>query len=87
MAPPYPFNIEIFVSADIRAPDLAELAARLRSEWPGHDRATAPADRPAAEAAIMGLYRLIGAARSARGTGGGVPARRPVSPSHRSHPR
>ncbi|GAA1556481.1 hypothetical protein GCM10009678_44410 [Actinomadura kijaniata] len=61
MGPPYPFNTEIFVSADIRAPGLAELAARLRSEWPGHDRATAPADRPAAEAAIIGLYRLIGA--------------------------
>ncbi|WP_192810243.1 hypothetical protein [Actinomadura rudentiformis] len=60
MAPPYPFNTEIFVSADLRAPDLAELAARLRSEWSGHDQATAPADRPAAEAAIVGLYRLIG---------------------------
>ncbi|WP_067832563.1 pentapeptide repeat-containing protein [Actinomadura kijaniata] len=61
MGPPYPFNTEIFVSADIRAPGLAEPAAHLRSEWPGHSRATAPADRPAAEAAIIGLYRLIGA--------------------------
>ncbi|MFG2004041.1 pentapeptide repeat-containing protein [Spirillospora sp. NPDC048911] len=61
MGLPYPFHTEISVSADIITPRLAELAARLRSEWPGHDRATAPADRPAAEAAIIGLYRLIGA--------------------------
>ncbi|TDB83179.1 pentapeptide repeat-containing protein [Actinomadura sp. KC216] len=62
MGPPYPFNTEIYVTADLRAPDLAELAGRLRSEWPGHDRATAPADRRTAEAAIIGLYRLIGVA-------------------------
>ncbi|WP_171064139.1 pentapeptide repeat-containing protein [Actinomadura soli] len=62
MGPPYPFNTEIYVLADARTPELAELAARLRSGWPGDARASAPADRPTAEAAIIGLYRLIGAA-------------------------
>ncbi|MFI0410321.1 pentapeptide repeat-containing protein [Actinomadura sp. 3N508] len=62
MGPPYPFNTEIHVSSDLRAPELVKLAYRLGHEWPGQARATAPADRPTAEAAIIGLYRLIGAA-------------------------
>ncbi len=35
-------------------------AAAVRAEWLGHLLSTAPADRPAAEAAICELYRLIG---------------------------
>lgn len=35
-------------------------AAAVRAEWLGHLLSTAPADRPAAEAAISELYRLIG---------------------------
>ncbi|MFI0445488.1 DUF6745 domain-containing protein [Actinomadura sp. 6N118] len=35
-------------------------AAEIRTEWLGHALSTQPADRPAAEAAISGLYRLIG---------------------------
>ncbi|KAB2343645.1 DUF6745 domain-containing protein [Actinomadura rudentiformis] len=35
-------------------------AARIRTEWLGHALSTQPADRPAAEAAISGLYSLIG---------------------------
>ncbi|WP_207933398.1 DUF6745 domain-containing protein [Actinomadura sp. GC306] len=35
-------------------------AAEIRAEWLGHLLSTAPADRPAAEAAISELYRLIG---------------------------
>ncbi|NVI93109.1 DUF6745 domain-containing protein [Actinomadura sp. BRA 177] len=35
-------------------------AADIRAEWLGHLLSTAPADRPAAEAAISELYRLIG---------------------------
>jgi hypothetical protein len=34
-------------------------AARIRDEWLGRTLSTPPADRPAAEAAISGLYRLI----------------------------
>lgn len=34
--------------------------AGIRAQWLGHLLATAPADRPAAEAAISELYRLIG---------------------------
>ncbi|WP_207946336.1 DUF6745 domain-containing protein [Actinomadura sp. 7K507] len=35
-------------------------AAAVRAEWLGHLLSTVPADRPAAEAAISELYRLIG---------------------------
>ncbi|WP_220039907.1 DUF6745 domain-containing protein [Nonomuraea aridisoli] len=35
-------------------------AAAIREQWLGHALSTRPADRPAAEAAISGLYRLIG---------------------------
>lgn len=35
-------------------------AARIREEWLGSALSTLPADRPAAEAAISGLYHLIG---------------------------
>ena len=35
-------------------------AAEIREEWLGWALSTLPADRPAAEAAISGLYRLIG---------------------------
>ncbi|WP_283139653.1 DUF6745 domain-containing protein [Rhizohabitans arisaemae] len=35
-------------------------AAEIREEWLGRLLSTSPADRPAAEAAISGLYRLIG---------------------------
>jgi hypothetical protein len=35
-------------------------AAEIREEWMGCALTTRPADRPAAEAAISGLYRLIG---------------------------
>jgi hypothetical protein len=35
-------------------------AADIREEWLGRALSTLPADRPAAEAAISGLYRLIG---------------------------
>ncbi|MFG2091622.1 hypothetical protein [Spirillospora sp. NPDC048824] len=35
-------------------------AADIRAEWLGHLLSTEPADRPAAEAAISELYRLIG---------------------------
>ncbi|MFA1552000.1 DUF6745 domain-containing protein [Actinomadura chokoriensis] len=35
-------------------------AAAIRAEWLGHLLCTEPADRPAAEAAISELYRLIG---------------------------
>ncbi|MFB4306329.1 DUF6745 domain-containing protein [Actinomadura sp. GTD37] len=35
-------------------------AAGIRAEWLGHLLSTEPADRPAAEAAISELYRLIG---------------------------
>lgn len=35
-------------------------AAEIRKEWLGWAFSTRPADRPAAEAAISGLYRLIG---------------------------
>jgi hypothetical protein len=35
-------------------------AAEIREEWLGWAFSTQPADRPAAEAAISGLYRLIG---------------------------
>ncbi|WP_093889095.1 DUF6745 domain-containing protein [Streptosporangium canum] len=37
-------------------------AAEIREEWLGRALSTLPADRPAAEAAICGLYRLIGLA-------------------------
>lgn len=37
-------------------------AADIREEWLGWALSTLPADRPAAEAAISGLYRLIGLA-------------------------
>ncbi|WP_219471585.1 DUF6745 domain-containing protein [Nonomuraea rhizosphaerae] len=37
-------------------------AAAIREEWLGSALSTLPADRPAAEAAISGLYRLIGLA-------------------------
>ncbi|WP_371784834.1 DUF6745 domain-containing protein [Streptosporangium subroseum] len=37
-------------------------AAEIREEWLGWALSTLPADRPAAEAAISGLYRLIGLA-------------------------
>lgn len=37
-------------------------AAAIREEWLGHASSTLPADRPAAEAAISGLYGLIGLA-------------------------
>ncbi|MFW6691034.1 DUF6745 domain-containing protein [Streptomyces sp. MAR4 CNX-425] len=36
-------------------------AVALRDEWLGHALSTLPADRPAAEAALTGLYRLAGA--------------------------
>ncbi|MEO3764311.1 DUF6745 domain-containing protein [Streptomyces sp. B8F3] len=37
------------------------LAVALRDDWLGHAFSTLPADRPAAEAAVTGLYRLVGA--------------------------
>ncbi|MEU8198889.1 DUF6745 domain-containing protein [Microbispora amethystogenes] len=37
-------------------------AAAIREEWLGHALSTRPADRPAAEAAISGLYGLLGLA-------------------------
>ncbi|NRQ38505.1 hypothetical protein HII36_42765 [Nonomuraea sp. NN258] len=37
-------------------------AATIREEWLGHALSTRPADRPAAEAAITRLYRLVGLA-------------------------
>ncbi|NDU76256.1 hypothetical protein GWI34_27040 [Actinomadura sp. DSM 109109] len=40
--------------------DAQREAAAVRAEWLGHLLSTAPADRPAAEAAISELYRLIG---------------------------
>ncbi len=36
-------------------------AVALRDDWLGHAFSTRPADRPAAEAALAGLYRLAGA--------------------------
>ncbi|MEV3921150.1 pentapeptide repeat-containing protein [Actinomadura coerulea] len=59
MALPCPFNTEIYVHPDIAGPEITRLAARL-PEWAGR-QATEPADRPAAEAAIRGLYELVGA--------------------------
>ncbi|MGI5207145.1 DUF6745 domain-containing protein [Spirillospora sp. CA-108201] len=40
--------------------DAQREAAAVRAEWLGHLLSTAPADRPAAEAAVSELYRLIG---------------------------
>lgn len=40
--------------------DAQREAAAVRAEWIGHLLSTAPADRPAAEAAVSELYRLIG---------------------------
>ncbi|MES9602532.1 pentapeptide repeat-containing protein [Actinomadura sp. NPDC000929] len=59
MALPRPFNTEIYVHPDIAGLEITRLAARL-PEWAGR-QATEPADRPAAEAAIRGLYELVGA--------------------------
>lgn len=59
MALPRPFNTEIYVSPDIAGLEITRLAARL-PDWAGR-QATEPADRPAAEAAIRGLYELVGA--------------------------
>jgi hypothetical protein len=59
MTPPRPFNTEIYVSPDIAGLEITRLAARL-PDWAGR-QATQPADRPAAEAAIRGLYELAGA--------------------------
>ncbi|WP_149259408.1 DUF6745 domain-containing protein [Actinomadura sp. K4S16] len=42
--------------------DVQREAAAVRAEWLGHLLSTAPADRPAAEAAISELYLLIGLA-------------------------
>jgi hypothetical protein len=51
-------------TADSRvSPPLGEralLACALRDEWLAHGLSTQPADRPAAEAAVVELYRLIG---------------------------
>lgn len=41
--------------------DRLSLAVALRDEWLGHAFSALPADRPAAEAAVSGLYRLAGA--------------------------
>lgn len=41
-------------------PALRRQAEQLRQEWLEHGMATAPADRPAAEEAVGGLYRMIG---------------------------
>ncbi|MFB4304749.1 pentapeptide repeat-containing protein [Actinomadura sp. GTD37] len=59
MALPCPFNTEIYVSPDVAGQEITRLAARL-PDWTGR-QATAPADRPVAEAAIRGLYELVGA--------------------------
>ncbi|MEU8118698.1 pentapeptide repeat-containing protein [Spirillospora sp. NPDC049024] len=59
MALPRPFNTEIYVHPDIAGLDIARLAARL-PDWAGR-QSTEPADRSAAEAAIRGLYELVGA--------------------------
>ncbi|MXQ65145.1 hypothetical protein GQ466_13980 [Actinomadura rayongensis] len=40
---------------------MLEQALALRDDWLGRALSTEPADRPAAEAAITGLYRLVGA--------------------------
>ncbi|WP_407562468.1 DUF6745 domain-containing protein [Streptomyces sp. 184] len=42
------------------AHDCLSFAVALRDEWLGHGFSTLPADRPAAEAALTGLYRLVG---------------------------
>ncbi|POM26555.1 hypothetical protein BTM25_09560 [Actinomadura rubteroloni] len=44
-----------------RPADLLEQALASRDDWLGRALSTEPADRPAAEAAITGLYRLLGA--------------------------
>ncbi|MFD0689253.1 pentapeptide repeat-containing protein [Actinomadura fibrosa] len=68
MAPPYPVNTDllsilgreadkgesVLSAEDVRA------ASRFAAHWPGEARATAPADRATAEAAIAQLYDLIG---------------------------
>ncbi|GAA1860160.1 pentapeptide repeat-containing protein [Actinomadura bangladeshensis] len=59
MTLPRPFNTEIYVSPDIAGLEITRLGARL-PDWAGR-QATEPADRPAAEAAIRGLYELVGA--------------------------
>ncbi|WP_141579457.1 pentapeptide repeat-containing protein [Actinomadura sp. WMMA1423] len=59
MVLPRPFNTEIYVHPDFAGMEITQLAARL-PEWAGR-QATEPADRPAAEAAIRGLYELVGA--------------------------
>ncbi|WP_222106066.1 pentapeptide repeat-containing protein [Catellatospora sichuanensis] len=59
MAPPYPFNSDIKLHE--LTPEQARLAQQIEIEWPGEQRATAPAERAAAEAAIAGLYQIVGA--------------------------
>ncbi|NDU71762.1 hypothetical protein GWI34_03855 [Actinomadura sp. DSM 109109] len=59
MALPRPFNTEIYVGPETAGLEITRSAARL-PEWAGR-QATEPADRPAAEAAIRGLYELVGA--------------------------
>lgn len=55
---PYPLNSEL-AKLDNLTPDQARLARRIGVDLWDLRKATAPADRPAAEAAITGLYRLI----------------------------
>ena len=59
--PPYPFNTTFALwPRRFLRPDHASLARRLETGWCGTARATAPADRRTAEAAIEGLYQLVG---------------------------
>ncbi|MFA1540382.1 pentapeptide repeat-containing protein [Actinomadura monticuli] len=59
MALPRPLNTQLYVNPSVVGLDIRRLVARL-PRWAGR-RATEPADRPRAEAAIRGLYGLVGA--------------------------
>lgn len=59
MALPRPFNTEIYVSPESAGLEITRLAARMPDR--AGRNATEPADRPVAEAAIRGLYELVGA--------------------------
>ncbi|TDB98223.1 pentapeptide repeat-containing protein [Actinomadura sp. 7K534] len=59
MEPPRPFNTWISVRPDVVGPEVVRLVADFR-EGEGQP-AAAPADRPVAEAAVSGLYDLVGA--------------------------
>lgn len=59
MAPPCPFNTQLHVNPSVIGLDITRLVAHL-PRWAGR-QATEPTDRSRAEAAIRGLYELVGA--------------------------